>query len=164
MNNIAQIKRDLIAGLDRRRTEARALVESLPPELKIYDDSDWRLRDLIIHLTALEADMIQALQKAMEGAAFQVDLRGQATVSELYELRRRERSGESWQQLLDEWQRVRQRLRGLVLAYPADRMETRFSTPFFQESNLFEAVQACNTHESAHLAEIRAAAGRRSHP
>ncbi|MYD09228.1 MAG: DinB family protein [Chloroflexi bacterium] len=160
MKNLAQIKRDLIAGLDRRRAEARALVESLPPELKIYADSDWRLRDLIIHLTALEADMIRAMQNAIAGAAFQVDLRGQATVEALYELRRRERAGESWRQVLDEWQRVRKQLRGLVLAFPADRMEARFSTPFFQELNLFEAVQACNTHESGHLAEIRAAARR----
>ena len=162
MSNLAQIKRDLVAGLDRRRAEARALVESLPPDLKIYVDSDWRLRDLIIHLTALEADMIQALQKAIAGVAFQVDLRGRATVAALYELRRQERAGESWQQVLDEWQRVRKQLRGLVLVFPADRMETRFSTPFFQDFNLFEAVQACNTHESGHLAEIRAAAQRDS--
>lgn len=160
MNNLAQIKRDLIAGLDRRRAEARALVESLPPRLQIYTDSDWRLRDLIIHLTAVEADMIQALHKAIEGAAFSVDLRGQATVEALYELRRRERAHENWRQVLDEWQRVRMQLRGLVLAFPADRIGTRFSTPFFQDCNLFEAVQACNTHESVHLAEIRAAAQR----
>ena len=160
MNHLPQIKRDLIAGLDRRRAEARALVESLPPKLTMYDDSDWRLRDLIIHLTALEADMIQAMHNAIEGAAFQVDLRGQATVKELYELRRRERAHESWRQVQAEWQRVRQQLRGLVLAFPADRMEEPFSTPFFQDCNLFEAVQACNTHETGHLAEIRAAAQR----
>lgn len=160
MNNLPQIKRDLIAGLDRRRAEARALVESLPPELKVYPDSDWTLRDMIIHLTALEADMIKAMHNAMEGAAFQVDLRGQATVTDLYELRRRERAHYTWQQLLGDWQRVRQQLRGLVLAFPADGIETPFSTPFFQDCNLFEAVQACNTHESAHLAEIRAAAQR----
>lgn len=160
MNNLPQIKRDLIAGLDQRRAEARAQVESLPSDLKIYQDSDWTIRDLVIHLTALETDMIQALHKAIEGAAFQVDLRGQATVADLYELRRRERAHHSWQQVLDDWRRVRQRLRGLVLAFPADRMETPFSTPFFQDCNLFEAVQACNRHETAHLAEIRAAAQR----
>ncbi len=160
MKNLAQIKRDLIAGLDRRRAEARAFVESLPPTLTIFDDSGWTLRDLIIHLTALEADMIQALHNASEGRAFSVDLRGQATVADLYELRRRERAHQSWRHVLEAWRRARQQLRGLVLAFPADRMETPFSTPFFQDFNLIEAVQACNTHESGHLAEIRAAAQR----
>jgi len=160
MNNLPQIKRDLIAGLDQRRAEARAQVLALPPELRVYQDSDWTVRDLIIHLTALEADMLLAMRAAIEGAAFQVDLRDQATVADLYELRRRERARDSWQQLLEEWQRVRQRLRGLVLAFPADRMETPFSTPFFQDCNLFQAVQACNRHETAHLAEMRAAAQR----
>ncbi len=160
MNHLPQIKRDLIAGLDQRRAQARAQVEALPPELIVYQDSDWTIRDLVIHLTALEADMIQAMHKAIDDAAFNVDLRGQATVEDLYELRRRERARDSWQQVLDDWRRVRQQLRGLVLAFPADRMETPFSTPFFQDCNLFQAVQACNRHETAHLAEMRAAAQR----
>ncbi len=160
MNNLPQIKRDLIAGMDQRRAGARAQVESLPPDLLVYNNSDWTLRDLVIHLTALEADMIQTMQRAIEGADFAVDLRGQATVAGLYELRRRERAHLTWRQALDDWQRVRKQLRGVVLAFPADRMETPFSTPFFQDCNLFEAVQACNTHESGHLAEIRAAAQR----
>ena len=67
MNNLPRIKRDLIAGLDRRRAQARAQVEALPPTMKVYQNSDWTLRDITIHLTALEADMIQALHKAVEG-------------------------------------------------------------------------------------------------
>ena len=160
MNSLAQIKRSLIAGMDQRRAGARAQVERLPPDLLVYEDSGWTVRDLIIHLTALEADMIQALHNASAGAPFQVDLRGQGTVAALYELRRRERAHHSWRQVLDEWRRARQQLRGLVLAFPADRMEAPFSTPFFEDYNLFEAVQACNTHESGHLTEMRAAANR----
>lgn len=160
MNNLPQIKRDLIAGMDQRRAEARLLVERLPPELQVYPDSDWTVRDLVIHLTALEADMIQAMHNAIEFSDFQVDLRDQATVADLYELRRRERARHSWRQVLEDWRRVRQQLRGLVLAFPANRMERPFSTPFFEDYNLFEAVQACNRHESVHLAEMRAAAQR----
>ena len=160
MNSLPQIKHRLIAGLDQRRAEALALVGSLPPDLRVYQDSDWTVRDFIIHLTALETDMISAMHCAIEGRGFQVDLRDCATVAELYELRRREHAHHSWQQLLDEWQRVRQQLRGVVLAFPSDRMEIPFSTPFFQDCNLFEAVQTCNAHESGHLAEMRAAAER----
>ena len=76
MNNLPQIKRDLIASMDQRRAETRAFVETLPPELPVHKDSDWTVRDLIIHLTALEADMISALHSAIEGKAFSVDLRG----------------------------------------------------------------------------------------
>ena len=162
MNALSQIKRDLIAGLDERRAKARAFVESLPPQLPVHVESGWTARDLVIHMTALERDMITAMQSAIDGEAFSVDLRGQATVVALYELRRRERAAESWDALLAEWERARNQLRGVVLAFPADRMQKRFSTPFFQDYNLAEAVQACRAHEGLHIGEMRAAAARRS--
>ena len=158
MNNLPQIKRDLIASMDQRRAETRAFVETLPPELPVHKDSDWTVRDVIIHLTALEADMISALHSAIEGKAFSVDLRGQASVPELYELRRREREHLSWEQVLAEWAQTRNQLRGVVLAFPSELMEKPFSNPFFQDYNLFEAIQACGVHEARHLSEMRAAA------
>lgn len=160
MNNLPQIKRDLIAGLDARRAQARTFVESLSPELPVHADSDWTVRDLIIHLTAIEADMITALHCAIDGKSFQVDLRGQPSIPVLYELRRTDRAGPSWHELLTEWNHVRRQLRGVILAFPAELMEAPFSNPFFQDYNLFEAVQACGIHEERHLAEMRAAAER----
>lgn len=162
MNSLAQVKRDLIAGLDERRSQARAFVETLPPSLPVHADSDWSVRDLIIHLTAIEADMIAALHCAIEGLPFAVDLRGQPSAPELYELRRRDQADASWQALLAEWKRVRDQLRGVVLAFPLARMETQFDNPFFQPYNLIEAVRACSAHETRHLMEMRAAAERNS--
>lgn len=158
MTATSRIKRDLIAGLDERRAEARAFVETLPPQLPVHADSGWTARDLVIHMTALERDMIRAMQNAIDGEIFSVDLRGQSTVVDLYELRRREGAAVSWEALLTEWERARNQLRGLVLAFPADMMQKRFSTPFFQDCNLAEAVQACRAHEGLHIGEMRAAA------
>ncbi len=157
VNAASRIKRDLIAGLDERRAEARSFVESLPPLLRVHAESGWTARDLVIHMTAIEKDMIRAMQSAIDGKAFSVGLRGQATVVELYELRRRESAAESWEALLAEWERARNQLRGLILAFPAALMQKRFSTPFFQDYNLAEAVQACCAHEGLHIGEMRAA-------
>lgn len=158
MNNLARVKRDLIADLDERRTQSRALVYSLPSTLRVHADSDWTARDLIIHMTAIETDMITAIHCAIEGESFAVDLRGQAAVKDLYELRRRDKAEVSWGDLLTEWERVRDQLRGVVLAFPPSLMETQFDNPFFQPYNLFEAVHACGAHEGLHVGEMRAAA------
>ena len=160
VNSFAPIKRDLVARLDLRRAAARAFIETLSPDLPVHDSSDWTARDLIIHLTALEADMVRAIHDALDGEHFSVDMRGQPSVTALYELRRRDWTNHSWRELLAEWEQVRDHLRGVVLAFPADKMEMRFSTPFFQECNLTDAVQACRAHEGRHLAEMRAAASR----
>ncbi len=158
MNQLGRVKRDLVGDLDERRSRARAFVETLSPSVRVHADSDWTARDLIIHLTALETDMIRALRCAIEGEPFSVDLRGQASVAALYELRRRDKAGHSWQALLAEWESARGRLRGVVLAFPLSLMEAQFSNPFFQDYNLIEALQACGAHEARHLAEMRAAA------
>ena len=161
MDDFPRYKRELISGLDERRAETRAFVDRLPPDLPVHDSSDWTVRDLIIHLTALEADMIVAMQNAMEDEDFSVDLRGRSTAPELYELRRTDKVDRSWEELLLEWERVRDQLRGMVLAFPVEKMQTAFSTPFFQDYDLMGAVGACGAHERAHLAEMRAAAERR---
>ena len=153
MNDFPRVKRELIASLDTGRAAARAYIETLPPDLPVHADSDWTTRDLIIHLTALEADMITAMQLAIADESFSVDLRGQPDAPALYELRRRDRADHSWDDLL----RARDQLRGIVLAFPVNQMQTPFSTPFFVDYDLLGAVGACNAHERHHLAEMRAA-------
>ena len=153
-----RIKADLIANLDEGRATARAMVEDLPPDLPVHATSDWTVRDLIIHLTALEADMVVALQKVMdEETPSRSICAGARRSMKLYESRRDERAGESWQQLLTEWERVRDQLRGLVIAFPLDKIESMFGNPFFVDYNLVQAIHACGAHERLHLAEIRAA-------
>jgi len=160
MNDFPRVKRELIAALDQSRATARALIETLPPNLPVHEGSDWTARDIIIHLTALEADMIIAMQSAIEGGAFSVELRGQEDAPALYELRRRDRAEQSWDDLLREWERARDQLRGQVLAFPAGKMQMTFSTPFFVDYDLTGAVGACGAHERLHLAEMRAALDR----
>lgn len=157
MNDIPRVKRELIAALDNGRAAARAFVETLPPDLPVHNNSDWTARDLIIHLTALEADMISAMQSATAGRSFSVDLREQADPPALYELRRRDQARHSWEELLRQWERTRDELRGAVLAFPVERIKTPFSNPFFVEYDLTGAVRACGAHEGQHLAEMRAA-------
>ena len=157
MNDFPRVKRELIAALDDGRAAARAFVELLPPDLAVHANSEWTVRDLIIHLTALEGDMISAMQSAIDGESFSVDLRGQEDAPALYDLRRRDWARHSWDDLLLEWERTRHQLRGVVLAFPVKRIETPFSNPFFVDYDLIGAVRACGAHERQHLAEMRAA-------
>jgi len=160
MTDSTRVKRKLVAGLDEGRAAARAFVSRLPPDLPVHEDSDWTARDLVIHLTALESDMVRAAHCAMAGEAFAVELRGQADAPALYELRRRDMADRRWHDLLRAWERAREQLRGVVLAFPGEKMQTRFPTPFFEDCDLIAAVRACEAHERLHLAEMRAALAR----
>ena len=132
MTDSTHVNRELIAGLDERRVAARAFVSTLSPDLPVHDDSDWTARDLVIHLTALETDMVRAMQCALAGEAFAVDLRGEEDAPALYELRRRDVVDRSWKDLLREWERAREQLRGVVLAFRPSGRRRAFRLHFLR--------------------------------
>ena len=51
--------------------------------------------------------------------------RSKGRAPQLYELRRRDHADRNWDDLLREWARIRDQLRGIVLAFPVDQMQGR---------------------------------------
>ena len=154
MNTIPTIKSTLIIGLDERRAKALAFVNPLSPDHIVHEDTGWTVKDLISHLTAFEADMIEAIQMFLDGEKYHLDLRGQASIDGFNEIRRQEYAHKTWEQALDEWQMVRDQLRGVVIAFPESQLDTPFSTPFLQKNTLVQAIKGCGIHEKIHLREI----------
>ena len=157
MNTIPTIKSSLIAGMDERRARAENLIRQVSPDLQVHENSDWTAKDLILHLTAVEDDMIDAIQTFLNGEKYRLDLRGQTTIDGFNELRRHELAHTSWEQALQEWQDVRDQLRGIVIAFPESKLDIPFSTPFLTKYNFLQAVKACGLHEKQHLNEIKLA-------
>lgn len=157
MNTLPQFKADLIAGMDKRRETAQALVYTVDSELHVHDNSDWTAKDLITHLTALEEDMIVAIQAFLDGEKYRLDLHGATSIDEFNENRRMAHADKTWEQALDDWQTARDQLRGIVIAFPESKLDMEFSTPFLQKYTLMQAVKACGLHEKMHISEIKIA-------
>ncbi len=157
MNTIPTIKADLIKGLDERRSKAEAFVETVSPDLHVHEDSDWTAKDLITHLTAFEEDMIKAIQTFVDDGEYRLDTRGQTSIDDFNEVRRQEQSSITWEQALQQWETVRDQLRGVIIAFPDDKLDTTFSTPFLVKYNLLQAVKGCGAHEKLHINEIKSA-------
>jgi hypothetical protein len=157
MTTLPTIKPDLIAGLDDRRAKAKVFVDTVSFDLKVHDDSDWTAKDLITHLTAFEADMVEAIQAFMVGKKYRLDFRGQTSIDGFNEVRRQEQAGIPWEQALQEWQTVRDQLRDVIIAFPENDLNTPFTTPFMQKYDLLQAVKGCGGHEKMHVNEIKSA-------
>jgi len=157
MNTLPTIKADLIKGLDERRAKASAFVETVSPDLHVHDDTDWSAKDLITHLTAFEEDMIEAIQTFMDGGTYRLDIRGESSIDGFNEIRRQEQASITWEQALQQWETVRDQLRGVIIAFPENQLDTPFSTPFIMKYNLLQAVKGCGVHEKIHINEIKSA-------
>ena len=157
MNTLPQFKADLIAGMDERRKTAQALVDTVDPELRVHDNSDWTAKDLITHLTAFEEDMVVAIQAFLDGEKYRLNLDGVTSIDDFNEKRRITHADKTWEQALEEWQTARDQLRGVVIAFPESKLDIAFSTPFMQKYTLIQAVKGCGIHEKLHIGEIKSA-------
>jgi len=158
MTTLTQYKADLISGMDERRKSAMDIVSGVSPELRVHgDQSEWTVKDLITHLTAFEEDMVEAIQAFMDGEKYRLDLHGKTNIDDFNEMRRVDRADKTWEQALEEWQSARDQLRGVIIAFPTDQLETPFTTPFMQKYTLMQAVKGCGIHEKMHLTEITTA-------
>lgn len=158
MNTLSDAKASLIAGMDERRARAEAIVDRVDPDMRVHGDtSDWTAKDLIVHLTLFEADMVRAIQSFIDGEKFRLDFRGATDVNGFNEIRRLEHIDDDWEQVKDNWSDTRDRLRAMILAFPADEFETPFSTPFLQKFNVMQAVKGCGVHEKEHIGQISVA-------
>lgn len=157
MNTLTQIKADLIVGLDERRENAYHIITQVAPDLSVHENSTWTVKDLITHLTAFEEDMVEAIQTFIDDEKYRLDLRGQSDINGFNEARRKERANKTWDEALQEWQIARDQLRGVIIAFPQDKLDIPFSNPFLQKYTLMQAVKGCGIHEKMHLKEIQTA-------
>ena len=155
MNVTPQFKVDLIAGLDDRRAQAYQLVMQVSPDLRVHENSTWTVKDLITHLTAFEADMVDAIQTFMDGETYQLDFHGQTDIDGFNDYRRQQVAHKTWDDALQDWQYIRDQLRGVIMAFPEDKLDVPFRTPFLQKYTLMQAVKGCGAHEKLHMSEIR---------
>lgn len=155
MNVTPQFKVDLISGLDERRAKAFALAMDVSPDLVVHDNSTWTAKDLITHLTAFEEDMVDAIQTFLDGDTYRLDFHGQTDIDGFNEFRRQQRIHKTWEEALTEWQHTRDQLRGVIMAFPENKLDVPFSTPFLQKYTLMQAIKGCGIHEKLHMGEIR---------
>jgi len=157
MNVMPQFKSDLIVGMDQRRAQAYAFVTQVSPTLKVHSNSMWTAKDLITHLAAFEEDMVMAIQAFMNNESYRLDFMGQTNIDDFNEARRQKYANVSWDDALQAWETARDKLRGVVIAFPEADLDTPFSTPFLQKNTLMQAIKGCGIHEKMHINEIREA-------
>src|SRR5690606_1699675 len=97
----------LIEMLDKSRAETEVAFASLDPNRIIYQEGQWRIKDIIAHLTVYEQAAINALQAYQAQSQFVIQESRDTYNTQEVERRRNFTSERVWQ----EWGEIRERLK-----------------------------------------------------
>lgn len=149
-------KERLIHMMDESRQQIMAAAERAGGDLVVYQDTGWRVKDLLAHVLVWAQEAVLSIQAALEGGEYALP---QPHSDDEYNARRcREYWDHPVEQTRVELAANRDRLIAVLQATPADRFEETMLLPWGERNTLRHLLDEIAKHEHEHAAEIRQAA------
>ena len=145
-----EAKKDLIRQLDEARTRLLAALANLDTQTEIYPP--WKLKELLAHLSGWDEATIASLQTHIGGgepltpAARGIDFYNAESVAT--------REALTYEQVAQELEVTRERLKTILLAMPPDKFEQPLVFAWGPRGPVTKLVAIFVHHEGAHAKEI----------
>ena len=139
--------------LEECRAETEAVLMGADPERVVYDESGWRVKDLIAHLTSWEREVITSIRAYNDNAIYSIaDFSSDDSYNE--KVFRRDYDV-PFQQLQMDWTAVHARFISAILSIPAERWDGQIMCPWHLTSSIEGIVRDMINHEAGHRHDIR---------
>lgn len=145
-------KEQLRQGMEAARSEFLNEIAGLYPERIVYEESGWRVKDIVAHVVTWETEMLRSLHAYRRGGAYQIenyelnDFNGFAASSKMFD---------PIEQTLSEWDTIRSWIGIHFNALPPEALDEQMMMPWGEREtvrNLFESIRE---HVEEHLIDIR---------
>jgi len=151
--DIEREKAHLITRLENARAETLSVLKKVQPETVVYADSGWTVKDLLGHMTDWELEVMKSIDAFRAGEAYR--LTGYATDDEFNAQAYQKRREQPYEQIVAEWQAVRERLKAAVQNWPPEQVEERFVFPWGAIGTIAVMVKDMAGHEREHADAMR---------
>jgi uncharacterized damage-inducible protein DinB len=144
--------------LRKSYAETQELLSGTNPNLVVFEDPEWRVRDIIWHLAAWDRQVTQSIEAFEVGGQYSIpdfdeDGFNEAAINEGREL--------PLDQVLKESHHARTEFQRVVGRFPGDQLETAFLYPWGDErGDIAKLVNYMVEHDAEHRAEISATAAK----
>ncbi len=149
--------RDLLEELIETRSATRTLLEDVDPEMRVYTDPEWRIRDILGHIATWDRQGAKSLRAFIAGTEYFIpgieedesDYNEQAVL---------EQRTFSTQQIFVEWEQARDDLREAIREIPSDQFPGELLYPWGGErGSIAKLIDFLIDHENEHRDEIERA-------
>lgn len=148
-------KAELLRAWDSVYQAALATLESADPEQIIYEESGWRVKDIVAHVATWDAEGLRSLHAFRRGGEYRIpnyvgadDFNGFAASI---------RMDEPMAQILADWDATRKWFRLIVSAMSEEDLSAEMTHPSGMRETARQLALDLLEHEEEHLGHIRQA-------
>jgi len=145
-------KKRLLELLSQSHAATRSALEGIDPEIRVYPDSDWRIRDIIGHIATWDREVAKSLRAFRVGKEYAIPDHDETAFNEQAVLGQRELTT---QQLFEEWEQAREEFMQAVEDIPLDQFPGDLLYPWGDErGTIAHLVEMMVEHDVEHRDEI----------
>jgi hypothetical protein len=138
--------------LQKSRAITRTLLKDVNPELRVYQNSDWRIRDIIGHVATWESEVTKTLHAFSRGEEYIIT---NFEESDFNEHSVQEQQGLSSQDVYEEWEKSREDFIKAIQDISPDQIQDDLLYPWGDErGSIQQLVEYMVEHEEEHKVEI----------
>jgi hypothetical protein len=150
--DIDQHKAQLIKQLDDSRASTVEALNDVDPQQVVYTEAGWRVKDIIAHLTAWEAEVVLSIQAYNRGGEYAIP--GYVSDDAYNEVMFRRYQNDSTTQIWADWEFARSKFKAAIQALPPERFDGQIMCPWKKTSGIDGIVRDMINHEAEHLHDI----------
>jgi hypothetical protein len=145
-------KEYLLEKLTEALSATRAILKGVDLEMRVYTDTDWRIRDILGHITTWDREVTKSLRAFLAGTEYVIpdldeDEFNQQSVLEQRQL--------STQQIQMEWEQARDDFKEAIREIPSDQFSGDLLYPWGDErGSIAQLIEYMIEHDDEHRDEI----------
>lgn len=146
-------KDDLRQEIDQTRREALTFLQDVDSEQIIYEESGWRVKDIVAHVVTWETEMLRSLHAYRRGGAYRIanyeqdDYNAFAASMKQFD---------PLDQTLADWEAVRNWFTIHLNAMSPEALDDTMIMPWGAEGTVRDLFESLRKHLEEHLADIQA--------
>jgi hypothetical protein len=145
-------KQRLLELLTKTHTAPRAILEGIDLTLRVYPDSNWRIRDIIGHVATWDRQTANSLRAYGLGQEYAIPNLDEDSFNEQEVLRQQEMTT---QQIFEEWELAREDFKRAIEEIPLDQFPGDLLYPWGDErGTIAHLVKMMTDHDVEHRDEI----------
>jgi hypothetical protein len=145
-------KIQLLQALEDARARNVAAIESIDPELVIYGESGWRVKDLVAHVAVWENEVVTSIEAYNEQREYSIP--GFTSDDDYNAEAFRQHRALPNEQVEAMWEAARERFENAIRAIPDDRFDGQIMCPWKKYSGIDGLVRDMVHHEAHHINDI----------
>jgi uncharacterized damage-inducible protein DinB len=151
----SRVQNNLTDLLKESHSATRTLLEGVDPEIRVYKNTDWRIRDIIGHIATWDREVTKSLNAFRLGEEYFIPDLEEDEFNEQAVL---ERKKMTYQQILVEWEKAREDFIEAIQKIPLEQFQGEMLYPWGDERGSIQVlVEYMVEHDEEHRAEMKEA-------